>query len=226
MKNVLVTGGTRGLGLAITALLAEQGYHVIATGRRLSPQLEALINTARESGKVSFATLELAKTDELQGFVRAITKEHGALYGLVNNAALGCDGVLATMHESEIADVIRINLEAPIVLAKYACRSMLVRREGRVINISSIIASTGFNGLSVYGATKAGLLGFTKSLSRELGKIGITVNTVSPGYMETDMTSGIADDKLATIRRRSPSGKLATAEDVASTVAFLLSAAA
>ena len=101
MKNVLVTGGTRGLGLAITALLAEQGYHVIATGRRLSPQLEALINTARASGKVSFATLELAKTDELQGFVRAITKGHGALYGLVNNAALGCVGVLATMHESE-----------------------------------------------------------------------------------------------------------------------------
>jgi len=223
MKNVLVTGGTRGLGLAITSLLAEQGFHVIATGRSLSPELEALVDCRRDQGKVSFASLELSRPEEIQEFVRRITSEHGALYGLVNNAALGCDGVLATMHESEIQQVIRINLEAAIVLSKYACRSMLVRREGRVINISSIIASTGFNGLSVYAATKAGLLGFTRSLARELGKVGITVNSICPGYMETDMTSGIADDRLAAIRRRSPSGQLATAEDVASTAAFLLS---
>ena len=223
MKNVLVTGGTRGLGLAITALLAEQGFHVIATGRSLSPELETLVQREWEHGKVSFASLELARPEEIQAFVRGITSEHGPLYGLINNAALGCDGVLATMHDSEIHQVICINLEAAILLAKYACRSMLVRREGRVINISSIIASTGFNGLSVYAASKAGLIGFTRSLARELGKVGVTVNTICPGYMETDMTSGIADDRLAAIRRRSPSGQLVTAEDVAATAAFLLS---
>ena len=223
MKNVLVTGGTRGLGLAITARLAGQGYHVIATGRKTSSELEALVSREWEAGRVSFASLELSRTEGIHDFVRKITAAHGHLFGIVNNAAIGYDGVLATMHDSQIRELIRVNLESAILLAKYGCRSMLIRREGRVVNVSSIMATTGFNGLSVYAATKSGLMGFTKSLSRELGKAGITVNTVSPGYMETDMTRGIDPEKLTTIRRRSPFGKLATADDVAQAVAFLLS---
>jgi 3-oxoacyl-[acyl-carrier protein] reductase len=130
--------------------------------------------------------------------------------------------VLATMHERDIEEILRVNLQSPIVMAKYASRSMLLGGQGRIINVSSIIASTGFNGLAVYGASKAGMVGFTKSLSRELGKAGITVNCVAPGYMETEMTAGLVGDKLASIRRRSPSGKLAGVDDVARSVSFLL----
>jgi 3-oxoacyl-[acyl-carrier protein] reductase len=112
---------------------------------------------------------------------------------------------------------------AAIFLAKYACRSMLLQREGRIVNVASIIAQTGFNGLSVYAATKSALIGFTKSLARELGKAGITVNTVSPGYMETGMTRTIDAAKLDAIRWRSPLGRLVSVTDVAEAIAFLIS---
>jgi 3-oxoacyl-[acyl-carrier protein] reductase len=167
--------------------------------------------------------LDLNETTALHGFVREVTRLHGPLYALVNNAAVGHDGVLATLHESQIAEMLRVNVQAPMLLAKYAARSMLLQRCGRIVNIGSIIGSTGFSGLSVYGASKAALAGFTKSLARELGKAGITVNTVAPGYMETDMTAGLQGDKLETIRRRSPLGHLATVQDVAGAVAYLLS---
>jgi 3-oxoacyl-[acyl-carrier protein] reductase len=155
--------------------------------------------------------------------VSAIIKGHGPIYGLVNNAAIGLDGILATMHVNDIAKVLRVNLQAPIILAKFACRSMLVQGEGRIVNISSIIASTGFNGLSVYGASKSGMIGFTRSLSRELGKAGITVNCVAPGFMETEMTAGLQGERLESIRRRAPLG-LPRVDDGAAAVAFLLSA--
>ncbi len=225
MKNVLVTGGTRGLGLAITRRLAHAGYHVIATGRKLSPELSALLGSQGE-GKVSFHALDLGQTARLHEDVKAITAAHGHLYALVNNGALGHDGVLATMHESQIEELVTVNLTGTIILTKYAVRSMLLNglKTGRIINVASIIASTGFNGLSVYAATKAGLVGFTRSLAREVGKAGITVNTLSPGYMETDMTSGLQGEKLESIKRRSPLGRLATVEDAAGSVEYLLSA--
>ncbi len=223
MKNVLVTGGTRGLGLAVAERLAGEGYHVIAAGRRLSPQLADLVARDWPSGKVEFAEMDLAQMEAIHPFVRELTGAHGPLYGLVNNAALGHDGVLATMHEREIAELVNVNVVAAIYLAKYACRSMLLERTGRIINIASIIASTGYSGLSVYAATKAALVGFTRSLAREVGKAGITVNSVSPGYMQTDMTAEMPQDKLETIRRRSPLGRLAGVQDVAEAVAFLMS---
>lgn len=223
MKNVLVTGGTRGLGVATARRLAADGFHVIATGRRLSPELAALAGAQLPVGKVSFADLDLERTETIHEFIRQTTAAHGPLYGLVNNAALGYDGILATMHDSQIETLVRVNLLATLLVTKYASRSMLTRRTGRIVNVASIIASTGFNGLSVYAATKAALVGFTRSLARELGKAGITVNTVSPGYMQTDMTQAIEAEKLESIRRRSPLGRLVDAADVAETIAFLLS---
>ncbi|MHB8957861.1 MAG: SDR family NAD(P)-dependent oxidoreductase [Pirellulaceae bacterium] len=223
MKNVLVTGGTRGLGLATTMRLAGDGYHVIATGRRLTPELSELVSASLPAGKVTFAALDLAVPHQIHEFVRATTAAHGPLYGLVNNAALGHDGVLATMHEAEIEQLVQVNILSAIFLAKYACRSMLLERSGRIVNVASIIAFTGFNGLSVYAATKSALIGFTKSLARELGKAGITVNSVSPGYMETAMTEGIDASKLEAIRRRSPLGKLVSVTDVAEAIGFLMS---
>ena len=145
---------------------------------------------------------------------------------MVNNAAIGHDGVLATMHEKDIFQLVTTNVTAPILLTKYASRSMLINGTGRIVNVGSIIGSTGFNGLSVYGATKSALSGFTKSLAREVGKANITVNTLAPGYMETAMTAGLQGDKLASIKRRSPLGRLANVDDAASAVVFLLSDAA
>ena len=127
------------------------------------------------------------------------------------------------MHDSQIAEVLLVNVTGTIVLTKYALRSMLVSGSGRVVNFSSIISRTGYNGLSVYGASKAALLGFTRSLAREVGRAGITVNAVLPGYMKTDMTAGLDGDKLASIERRSALRVLVGTADVAGGVAYFLS---
>lgn len=221
MKNVLITGAARGLGLAIATRLAGDGYNVIGVGRSLTEEYQSLIDQS-SNGHVSFEVYDLNDLEGIPDLVSSVTRNVGPLYGLINNAAIGLDGLLATMHASDISRVLRVNLEAPILLAKFACRSMLARKEGRIINISSIIATTGFNGLSVYGATKAGLVGFTRSLARELGRTNITVNCVAPGFMATEMTAGLEADKLESIRRRAPLG-LAEPKDAAGAVAYLLS---
>jgi 3-oxoacyl-[acyl-carrier protein] reductase len=220
-KLVLVTGGTRGLGLAIVERLFKDRYRVVAAGRQETPELKALAESS--TGRVVYEPLDLAQTTELHEAVNRIVKNHGPLYGLINNGAIAHDGILATMHDSQIAEVLLVNVTGTIILTKYALRSMLVRRSGRVVNIASIIGSTGFSGLSVYGASKAALLGFTRSLAREVGRGGITVNTLSPGYMETAMTAGLDDEKLETIRRRSPLQTLVTPADAAAGVAYFLS---
>ena len=221
MKLILVTGASKGLGLAICHRLLKDGYKVVGISRSQTSEFEKL---QKEYSETLFNELyDFANTKDIQNLVRKITKTYGTIYGLINNAALGHDGVLGTMHESQISELIKVNVESPILLTKYASRSMLMKLQGRVINIGSIIATTGFNGLSVYGATKASLSGFTRSLARELGKAKITVNTVAPGYMKTAMTEGLEGEKLESIKRRSPLGQLATVEDVAGTVAYLLS---
>jgi 3-oxoacyl-[acyl-carrier protein] reductase len=197
------------------------GYTVVGIGRSITTDFETLQQKYRQH--LFFEKFDFSETEGIQSLVRRITSNYGSIYGLINNAALGHDGVLGTMHDSQIRELITVNIEAPILLTKYASRSMLLKLEGRIINISSIIASTGFNGLSVYGATKAALAGFTRSLARELGRANITVNTVAPGYMETAMTQGLQGDKLESIKRRSPLGHLASVDDIASMISYLLS---
>ncbi|MDO6416184.1 SDR family oxidoreductase [Sphingomonas sp. BIUV-7] len=222
MKTVLVTGATRGLGLAITRRLVRDGYRVIASGRRMSPELSAL--SADLEGKISFAPLDLQDTQVIASFARDVLRSHGPIYGLVNNAAAGVNGILGTMHLSDIEHVMRVNAIAPIVLAKHLSRTMAMAGEGRIVNVSSIIARTGFAGLAAYGASKAAVEGLTRSLAREVGKRGVTVNAVAPGFMRTDMTASLEDDKLSTIQRRSALRDLASPEDAAAAVAYLLSA--
>lgn len=221
MDLVVVSGSSKGLGLAICERLLESNYKVVGISRTKSQEFENLQKNHKE--QLFYKKYDFNNIKDIQTLVREITKEYGTIYGLINNAALGYDGVLGTMHESQISELIRVNIEAPILLTKYASRSMLMKLRGRIINIGSIIGQTGFNGLSVYGATKASMQGFTKSLSRELGKANITVNTVAPGYMETAMTSELQGEKLTSIKRRSPLGHLVTVKDVANSVAFLLS---
>lgn len=219
LKTVIVTGVSRGLGLAIAGRLNAEGtYRVVGLARSQSDSYKALMDS---SDRVHFIPFDVGDTDEIPAVVSKITKTYGKIWGLVNNAGTGNDGVLATMHKTDIDHVLRVNLTAPITFAKYVSRTMLAKRAGRIINISSIIASTGFHGLSVYAASKAGLEGFTRSLSREVGKMGLTVNCVAPGYMETEMTVGLDAHKMASIRRRAPLG-LARPEDAAGAVAYLL----
>lgn len=218
---VVVTGISQGLGLAVTHRLLNDGYRVVGISRRQTTELKEL--ESQFKNKLFFYNYDFNNTDNIHDLVKRITKEHGAIFGLVNNAALGHDGVLSTMHETQISELIRVNIEAPILLTKYISRSMLMKMKGRIINVGSIIGSTGFNGLSVYGATKSAMGGFTRSLARELGKAKITVNTVAPGYMQTAMTSGLEGSKLESIKRRSCLGHLATVDDVAGTISYLLS---
>lgn len=219
-RTVAITGVSGGLGLATAERIAGEGYRVLGLGRAASGDYCALMDAS--AGRVFFEYLDVADLETLPTRARELAKTYGPVFGLVNNAGIGLDGVLATMHQGDIDLLIRTNLMGPIILTKYFARSMMTRREGRIINISSIIASTGYHGLSVYAATKAGLEGFTRSLSRELGKLGITVNCVAPGYMETRMTHGLDESSLNSIRRRAPLG-LPTPADAAAAVAYLLS---
>ena len=224
MHNVIVTGGSRGLGLGIATRLAAAGYGVIAVARSKSDALAAAIEAVGDTGQgaLSFAPFDLADTDAIPAFVAGLRKSSGAIYGLVNNAGIGTSGLLANMHNSQIEGLIRLNTLAPIVLTKYVTRSMMIEGAGRVINIASIVAANGYSGLSVYSATKASLIGFTKSLAREMGKVGVTVNAIAPGFIDTDMTHGMDEDHHARLVRRSPLRRLAEVDDVARGVEFLL----
>ena len=225
MRNVLVSGGTRGVGLAIGKKLAEDGFRVFALGRKENPELEAAI-AAAPAGVMNFLPFDLAQVDLIPELVRELKAEHGPLYGLVNNAALGTDGLLSNMHNSDIERLVRLNTISPIVLTKYAVRSMMTAGSGRIVNISSIIGFTGYSGLSVYGATKASMLGFTRSLAREVGRLGVTVNAVAPGFMDTEMTASMKDADRGKIAARSALKRLVDVDDVAGAVGYLMSDAA
>src|SRR6202795_2015758 len=163
MHNVVVTGGSRGIGLAIAQRLAAAGYNVIAVARRPS---DVIGNIGAGTGAIHFRAFDLSETGAIPAFVKGLRDEFGAIYGLVNNAGIGTEGLLATMHNTEIEALVRLNILSPVILTKYVVRHMMADGAGRIINMSSIIATTGYNGLSVYGATKAAATGFTKSLGR------------------------------------------------------------
>jgi 3-oxoacyl-[acyl-carrier protein] reductase len=225
VRNVLVTGGSRGLGLGIARALAASGFRVIAVARRESPELAAATGraTGQEHHALHFRALDLADTGALGGFVKSLRGDFGAFFGLVNNAGIGAGAILANMGDSEIEQMVRLNVISPLLLTKYIARSMMSGQGGRIVNITSVVASTGYSGLSVYSATKAALGGFTRSLARELGPLGITVNAVAPGFVDTDMTHALTPDERARIERRSALKRMPDVADIANAVDFLFS---
>ena len=176
------------------------------------------------AGEVHFCPFDLGKITEIPELVKNLRSEFGRLDSLVNNAAIGTSGILAITPDSMIEDLFRINVLSPIVLSKYVIRAMMTDRRGRrIVNIASIVAGTGYSGLSAYSGTKAALIGFTRSLARELGSLSITVNAIAPGFVDTDMTQSMGDIERTQIARRSALRRLPETDDIAATVEFLLS---
>ena len=216
MDNVLVTGASRGLGRAIAERLAADGFHVIGVARKAGEPRERITPVACDLGDIA----------GIPDFVRSLRQQFGPLYGLVNNAGTSTEGLLATMPDPDIEALIRLNTLSPIMLSKYVTRGMMAQGRGRVINISSIVATHGFNSLAVYSATKASLLGFTRSLAREMGRVGVTVNAIAPGFIDTELTKGLGEEGRDKIVARSALRRLAEPQDVAAMAAFLMSEAA
>jgi len=225
MRNVIVTGGSRGLGLGICRKLCGFDYRVIAVARKTNSELDTAMAEADRTapGSFQFVSFDLGNIDGLGDLAKSIRKDFGAIHGLVNNAGISFDGALALMPTSQIEQLVRVNTISPIVLTKHVVRQMMADGGGRVVNIASIMAFTGYSGLSVYGATKASLVGFTRSLAREVGRIGVTVNSVAPGFVATDLTHGLKDEVRQKIERRSALKRLADVEDIANAVEYLLS---
>lgn len=222
---MVVTGGSRGLGLGIARRLSEAGYSVVAVARKQNSQLTAAIQESEASnpGSFHFVPFDLAEIDQIPGLVKSLRKNFGPIYGLVNNAGISYDGALAMMPTSQIEHLVRVNTLSPIVLTKYVVRSMMSDGGGRIVNLASIMAFTGYSGLSVYGATKSSIVGFSRSLAREVGRMGVNVNSVAPGFVDTDLTHGLKDEQRQAIERRSALKRLVEVEDVANAVEFLLS---
>jgi len=220
MRNVLVTGGSRGVGLAISKRLASDGFRVFALARVES---DALKSAMAVQPTIFFVPFDLSEVEKIADLARELKAEHGPFYGLVNNAALGTDGLLSNMHNGDIEKLLRLNTLSPIILTKYVARGMITGDGGRIVNISSIVAENGTSGLSVYAATKASLLGFTRSLARDMGKLGVTVNAVAQGFMMTEMTQSMKDEQREKIARRSALRRLVDVGDVAHAVSYLMS---
>jgi 3-oxoacyl-[acyl-carrier protein] reductase len=216
--HVVVTGTSSGLGLALAEKLLAENYRVTGIARR-SPQRSL-------SGDYRHINADLSDLAAIPGLARDIVRTGGVPYGLVNNAARGSDGLLPLMSDSAVRQTVEIDLISPILLTKHLMKHMIASGNGRVVTVSSIAASTGMRGLSVYGAAKAGLEGFTRALARDVGRRGITVNVVAPGFLETDMTAEISERNLERIRTRSALGRSAEVAEVCSAVAYLLSPAA
>ncbi len=209
-RSVLVTGGNRGIGLAIARRLAAGGDQVTVTSRSgdAVPGLATVACDVRDSGAVDEA---FAKVEAGQGPVEV----------LVSNAGITRDQLLALMKEDDFTDVIDTNLAGSYRVARRAVRGMMKMRRGRMVFISSVVGLLGSGGQANYAASKAGLIGLARSLARELGSRNITANVVAPGFVDTDMTAVLPDDRKAAILAQVPLGRLASTEEVAATVAFL-----
>jgi 3-oxoacyl-[acyl-carrier protein] reductase len=217
----IVSGGSRGLGLAIVERMVARGANVATFSRSGSPRLAAL--AAAHADRVHVEEFDGGDSAAVGGFVDRVVRRFGRIDHCVANAAVAYEGVLATMRDDEIDAMLSVNLRGAIVLTRECVRQMLVQPRGdaSIVLVSSVVGSRGSPGLSVYAATKAGVEGFARSLARELGPRGIRVNTVAPGFLETDLSASLSADNRGRIARRSALGRLGSAADVVGAVDFL-----
>jgi 3-oxoacyl-[acyl-carrier protein] reductase len=220
-RVALITGGSRGLGAGLVDAFLDAGYIVETCSRSKTDTVRAWEADPEIEERFFFTAVDIAKQTEAEAFVKAAAARHGRLDVLVNNAGVAREGVLALFGNDALDDVIDLNVKGSIYVARAASRVMLAKRSGAIVNISSVVGLSGYRGLSVYGATKAALDGFTRGLARELGSRGITVNSVAPGYLRTEMSHGLDEGQLGQIARRTPMGRLGDPDDVARAVLFL-----
>lgn len=220
----LVTGASRGIGKAIAEQLAAEGATVIgtATTDKGADAISAYLEASGGKGMC----LNVADDDSVAAVIKQISDDFGPVSILVNNAGITKDNLLMMMKPDQWDDVVNTNLTSIYRLSKSVLRSMMKARKGRIINIASVVGATGNPGQTNYSATKAGMLGFTKSLAREIGSRNITVNAVAPGFIDTDMTRELADEQREALINQIPLNRLGDAADIANAVVFLASPAA
>lgn len=224
-KVVIVSGGSRGLGAGLVQGLLRSGYRVATCSRSRSPFLDSIEKDETFGNDVWWQPCTLGEAEQVERFVKAAAEWAGeaGLYGLVNNAAIAAAGILATFPVIEIERILRVNLLGPMQMTRAFCQRIIhTSRGARILNISSIIGSRGYNGFAPYSATKAGLDGMTRALARELGRRNITVNSIAPGYIRTEMSATLTDDQVQQVVNRTPIGRMATCDDVLGLVRFLL----
>ena len=221
-KIVLVTGATRGIGKAIALMLGNAGATVIgtATSEVGASNVSQMLDDEKISGKG--IVLDVTDSDQISKLNETIKKDFGSVDILVNNAGITRDNILIRMKEDEWEDIINTNLSSIYKMSKSVLRGMIKKRSGRIISITSVVGATGNVGQSNYAASKAGIIGFTKSLAREVGARGVTVNAIASGFIKTDMTETLPDDQKQALALQIPMGRLGTAEEVAEAVLFLV----
>lgn len=222
-RTVIVTGGSKGLGAAFVQAFLDDGDNVATCSRSVTPEIEGWQQAYGD--RFHYVAFDMRDREAADGFVHGVIERFGGVDVLVNNAGMAREGVLALFPDDLVDEVVDINLKSTVHMSRLVSRRMLVQRSGRIVNISSIIGLSGYRGLSVYGATKAALDGFTRALARELGPRGITVNSIAPGYLRTEMSSTLSNDQLGQVERRTPLGRLGTPDDVVGVLRFLVSPA-
>ena len=221
-KKVLITGATGGIGNALVSKFSLLESSIFATGTKL----EKLENLKKKFPKINILKFDISDHSKIEEFVENVSSQLGGIDILINNAGINIDNLSLRMKEEEWKKVIDINLGSTFFLCKYAIKKMLKNKYGRIVNITSVVGHTGNLGQSNYAASKAAIIGMSKSLAIEYAKKNITINCVSPGFIQSRMTDNIVESIKAALTSRIPMGKLGTGEDVSNTVAFLSSDAA
>ena len=220
-KVVLVTGASRGIGRAIALTLGSAGATVIGT----ATSEEGAKNISKKFSENNILgrgmSLNVTDNDQISNVLKAVTEEYGAVDILINNAGITRDNILLRMKEDEWDEIISTNLSSVYKMSKAVLRGMIKKKSGRIISITSVVGAMGNAGQSNYAASKAGIIGFTKSLAREVGVRGITVNAIAPGFIETDMTDSLPDAQKAALASQIPMGRLGTVDEIAKAVLFL-----
>lgn len=220
-KHILVSGGSRGLGSHIVEHLLDQGAHVSSFARRSTDFVEKM--SATYGGQFGFVASDANDIKTLGRFLDGTCEKTGGIHGLVNNAAIGQDHLLVHTAPDIVKSILSTNIEAPILLSRLVLKKMLLQESGgRIVNISSICGLRGYNGLTVYSATKGAMDAFTRSLAHEVSARGVLINSIAPGFFESEMSSVLSCDQLSTIKRRTPTHNLTTADQILPVLDMLL----